>query len=608
MSDVTRITQAVAQTASTLVSGDINGSAYQTVMRDMGRPAFQKRIFSFSKRPSELVRITGTQKDALLPDDLLVDIPSNDNQFSLFQGFQATLPKEELSTQLLLENGRSLGGAGHGAGLHKKKQALSHKLDLLEIRKALAANEITEIDARVAHLQSMRQIVFDRVASLEQQEFQLESEVLRIDAELEELAEDEQRNPQRHPQGHNPHNSNFETRTPEELEEEGDVAGTLGAAASALGAAAASVAAKTVKSLPRRSNNRRKTMPTLQQYYEPGNAIRQIDAHADALTCLDFDMPFGTLVSAGMDRAVRVWDLSRGELVSELRGHQASVTCMQVDHNVLATGSADATIRVWNLETVREESAARDEAADAGDDTSDAHNAREHSHDPDDSTIHVLDSHVGEISALHFSGNTLVSGSADKTIRQWDLATGRCVQTLDVIWANSAQNALYNSDRLRTGFDTSGSVPFIGAVQCRDAALATGTADGIVRLWDLRSGQVQRTLQGHTSAVTCLQFDDVHLATGSRDRSIRIWDLRMGNIFDAFAYDSPITSLDFDKRRIASTNGENTVKIYDRAAEKHWSLGRGEKDEGAPVSTVVKTKEGYLVEGGVDGKIGVWAC
>lgn len=578
MSDMTHFSKAVAATASTLVSGDLNQSH---VMRDISRPAFQKRIFSFSKRPSELVRITGSsssKKDVLLPDELLVDIPSNENQFSLFQGFQATLPEHAASSQLLLGDGSKVGEKSAREQLVEGKKSLSHKLDLLEVRKALAANEITEIDARVAHLQSMRQIVFDRVASLEQQEFQLESEVLRIDAELEQMEEEKEEPVHRH---------DYETRTPEELED--DTVDLKSLSDRLQAANIATQQQQQQKSLPRRSLGRRKTQPTLQQYYEPGNKIRQIEAHSDAVTCLDFDIPFGTMVSAGMDLGLKVWDLSRGELVSDLRGHNASVTCLQVDNNVLATGSADATVRVWNLDEVISHPDAQNE--ESGDDAY---------------TIHVLDSHVGEISALHFSDHTLVSGSADKTIRQWDLNTGRCVQTLDVIWANSAQNALYSNDRLRTGFDA--NAPFIGAVQCRDAALATGTADGIVRLWDLRSGQVQRTLQGHTAAVTCLQFDDVHLATGSRDRSIRIWDLRMGNIFDAFAYDSPITSLDFDNRRIASTNGENTVKIYDRAAEKHWSLGRGEGDPEAPESTVVKTKEGYLVEGGGDGVVGVWAC
>lgn len=38
----------------------------------------------------------------------------------------------------------------------------------------------------------------------------------------------------------------------------------------------------------------------------------------------------------------------------------------------------------------------------------------------------------------------------------------------------------------------------------------------------MRSGQVHRSLVGHTGPVTCLQFDDVHLVTGSLDRSIRV--------------------------------------------------------------------------------------
>jgi WD40 repeat protein len=44
----------------------------------------------------------------------------------------------------------------------------------------------------------------------------------------------------------------------------------------------------------------------------------------------------------------------------------------------------------------------------------------------------------------------------------------------------------------------------------------------MVRLWDLRSGMVHRSLVGHTGPITALQFDDVYLVTGSQDRSIRV--------------------------------------------------------------------------------------
>src|SRR6202041_2689747 len=113
-----------------------------------------------------------------------------------------------------------------------------------------------------------------------------------------------------------------------------------------------------------------------------------------------------------------------------------------------------------------------------------------------------------------------------KTLRQWDLATGRCVQTLDVLWAAAQASASVatgtNAQWRPTGRLPDASADFVGALQCFDAALACGTADGIIRLWDLRSGQVHRSLVGHTGPITCLQFDDVHLVTGSLDRSIRV--------------------------------------------------------------------------------------
>jgi division protein 1 len=143
-----------------------------------------------------------------------------------------------------------------------------------------------------------------------------------------------------------------------------------------------------------------------------------------------------------------------------------------------------------------------------------------------------LSAHIGEVTALNFRGNTLVSGSADKTLRQWDLETGRCVQTLDVLWAAAQPTNTATAGSGAGSGDswwrpTAGRVPaaeadFVGALQVFETALACGTADGMVRLWDLRSGMVHRSLVGHTGPITALQFDDVYLVTGSQDRSIRV--------------------------------------------------------------------------------------
>lgn len=276
----------------------------------------------------------------------------------------------------------------------------------------------------------------------------------------------------------------------------------------------------------------KKSMPILHEHFAPGTAIKEIPAHNDMITALDFDYPFGTLVSAALDDTVRVWDLSAGRCVGFLEGHHASVRCLQVEDNLVATGSMDASIRIWDLsraqpipQTDRINKSVKEEDAAEGDETVSA--AASHSaSNMADCELFSLEAHVDEVTALHFRGDTLISGSADKTLRQWDLVKGRCVQTLDVLWAAaqaSTSISTNNSSQWRpTGRLPDASADFVGAVQFFDAALACGTADGIIRLWDLRSGQVHRSLVGHTGPITCLQFDDVHLVTGSLDRSIRV--------------------------------------------------------------------------------------
>ena len=280
---------------------------------------------------------------------------------------------------------------------------------------------------------------------------------------------------------------------------------------------------------------RRKSMPILHEHFEPGTMIRSMRAHQDNITALDFDAPFGLMVSAAMDDSVRVWDLNAGRCIGVLEGHTASVRTLQVEDNFLATGSMDATIRLWDLSKAHYDPQGSQFGKDEDDE--DAAIAFENPDDQPvdpppgsmaDCPLFTLQAHLDEITALHFRGDVLVSGSADKTLRQWDLEKGRCVQTLDVMWAAAQASALSSGGGGGDGMwrQTSRapdmSADFVGALQVFESALACGTADGMVRLWDLRSGQVHRSLVGHTGPVTCLQFDDVHLVTGSLDRSIRV--------------------------------------------------------------------------------------
>lgn len=57
--------------------------------------------------------------------------------------------------------------------------------------------------------------------------------------------------------------------------------------------------------------------------------------------------------------------------------------------------------------------------------------------------------------------------------------------------------------------------------------LASGSDDKTIRLWDIATGQVMFTLQGHVNTVSSLAFssDGKTLASGSYDGTVKLWDL-----------------------------------------------------------------------------------
>ena len=516
------------------------------LQKELRRPGIQQRVFSYAKAsPTELVRsklsTSEIQHRALtyLPDEILTNIPEDDNVYSLFQGFQATLPDDESDHR---KKHRRHGSKGQkllegvdGSSetplekLKTERHRLNHRLEMMSVRKHMCSSEIREIDNKISNLNNMRKIVLDRLSDLEQDEGQMEGELLQVDTKLEDLLEEMD----------DATSLNHSNTPPTEVDVEIDTTVQE----------ETFMSASIYEKLPspkakRQKPSRRKSVPIRHEHFEPGSSIREFQAHNDMITALDFDAPFGTLVTSALDDTVRVWDLNQGRCIGLLEGHHASVRCLQVEDNLVATGSMDASIRLWDLNKAQYTSSPThlqptpEEEEDEDQSSSSQSNQAPPPSSMQSCPLFSLEAHVDEVTALHFKGDTLVSGSADKTLRQWDLVKGRCVQTLDVLWAAAQASTSINSKSSKpqqdgpwrsTGRTADASADFVGAIQCFDAALACGTADGMVRLWDLRSGQVHRSLVGHTGPITCLQFDDVHLVTGSLDRSIRVHSLSLSN-------------------------------------------------------------------------------
>jgi WD40 repeat protein len=98
--------------------------------------------------------------------------------------------------------------------------------------------------------------------------------------------------------------------------------------------------------------------------------------------------------------------------------------------------------------------------------------------------------------------------------------------------------------------------------------LASAAKDRTVRLWDVRSGHLLRTLEGHTEAVTSVAFNahTGHIASASEDQTVRLWELSTGQQIQVFeGHKSAVWSVAFsrDGKRLASASEDNSVHLWD---------------------------------------------
>lgn len=168
---------------------------------------------------------------------------------------------------------------------------------------------------------------------------------------------------------------------------------------------------------------------------------------------------------------------------------------------------------------------------------------------------------------LTADGQQVLSHDANSRIRIMDAATGQLVREMKSATA-LGQRSLYpnkNNSRLASlavGFEYSQSpIVLIADGQTGDSMmelshgeskvraavwapdgvkLATGAADGIVRIWNTDKGSVERELKGHGGPVNQVAWcaDGRYLASVADDKSVRIWSTMDGKqlaSYDQFA-------------------------------------------------------------------------
>ncbi|KAL8176473.1 UNVERIFIED_CONTAM: hypothetical protein K2H54_035247 [Gekko kuhli] len=303
-----------------------------------------------------------------------------------------------------------------------------------------------------------------------------------------------------------------------------------------------------------------------------GHMIRERDC-SHPLNCAAFH-PAGQLVAAGgWNRTVTVLDVNDMSVVSELKGHDASIRCISFSSagNVLAAGSLAGTVCLWSW---REAVALCTFTAHSGSvATAQFLPGGELVTAGEDSKVQLWTGHLGQLwstlqsSALSAAlcmapspdGSRLAVGYHSDDIwvhhQPWRSGVGptHCrangVAVCSLAWLDDHFLVGGSSDGSLSTWNTSDLPPScLRKLQGHDRAvtglavsknlMASTSEDFTVRLWlteTLRPGPATNTsvsplatLQSHTAGVTCCAFslDGCYLATGGKDRALFLWDVR----------------------------------------------------------------------------------
>lgn len=108
--------------------------------------------------------------------------------------------------------------------------------------------------------------------------------------------------------------------------------------------------------------------------------------------------------------------------------------------------------------------------------------------------------------------------------------------------------------------------------------LMTGSYDTTIKIWNTDTGELIRTLTGHTMGVKSLIFDDQKLITGGLDSTIKVWNWRTGECISSYTgHREGVITVDFLDKVIVSGSADKTIKVWHVDTRTCYTL-RGHSD------------------------------
>ena len=256
--------------------------------------------------------------------------------------------------------------------------------------------------------------------------------------------------------------------------------------------------------------------------------------------------PDGKQLAVGSGKVVKIWDLDGPKPIRELTGHAEDVESIawRGDGNQIASGDKARTIRLWDATT----------GAPQG-------------------TIETPSDTVLGLAYLP-DHQQILSGGSDGVARLWKLPVGEA--KAELVRAFGGQKGPI----LALALDPGGS------------KLVTGSADRSIKVFEVATGKDLLTLEGHADAVKALAItkDGQRLVSGSADKTFKVWNLADGKLISTSpAMSAAVVSMALggDGKLVVVGLADGSAKVFDPSAtDPSKSERQAIPAQGGPITAV----------------------
>lgn len=232
------------------------------------------------------------------------------------------------------------------------------------------------------------------------------------------------------------------------------------------------------------------------------------------------------LASGSADTTIKLWDIEHKSPIVTFSGHEKAVVALAYTrvHQLLASGSKDTTIRLWNLTTQE--------------------------------ALLTLKGHTESVTSLaHIPEQSrLVSVSGDATVKEWDLVAGKCLFELELV---PCEEALFSCQ----------DIPNHVACHPDGNLLAVACECNDVQLFDNRTGKRIAVLTGHENEVSMSAFDPrgTYLAAADHSGMIKYWDIRSNSVhLESKVSDLPVDVITYNAQGTTMYCAARILDAYTR--------------------------------------------